>query len=578
MTADNVYALADALEEKQRRDAAPPPPIDEDRPKIRVVPGERPRIVDEAEQALLKRFPEEPIYRFGSRLVRVSWDVVRVLSGGNTLALRHAPVNAANLAERMMRAAYFMKHSKQAKADVVIDCPDEVANAYLSRGDWKLPPLLGVITAPTLRPDGSILDAPGYDWDTGIVFNPLGVAFPKVPLDPTADQARAALELLKKPIRLYRFEDPALDRAVSLSAILTALVRPAMGVAPLHAFDAPTAGSGKSNLVDVASAIATGHRAAVTSACEDTGEFEKRLEAAVLSGDRMVAIDNVDKPLNSPFLNQLLTQEIVKIRLFHTQDKVPFPSTAMYTVTGNNIVLAGDLTRRSLVARIDPGTERPELERYPFNPPALALRARPRLVAAALTVMRAYHVSGERVAVDSPIGSYAEWSRFVREPLIWLGEEDPVRAMERTRGIDPQLSNLRDVMIGWIAVLGITGRELFTRDIVAAAVGQQDIRPDFYAALRAVAPGRGSKEEISGERLGWWFRHNLGRAVRVAPEGRDDEISVRIIAGKGTTQGARWRLEPTKKDPHLYIPPADADRLAEIGFDPPRRNLMDPPF
>ena len=50
-----------------------------------------------------------------------------------------------------------------------------------------------------------------------------------------------------------------------------------MQVVPLHAFDAPEAGSGKSYLVDLASTIATGEIAPVIAAGRNEEETEKRL-------------------------------------------------------------------------------------------------------------------------------------------------------------------------------------------------------------------------------------------------------------------------------------------------------------
>ena len=48
------------------------------------------------------------------------------------------------------------------------------------------------------------------------------------------------------------------DRSVALSGILTALDRRSMATAPLHAFTAPVAGTGKSLLVDIIAMLATG--------------------------------------------------------------------------------------------------------------------------------------------------------------------------------------------------------------------------------------------------------------------------------------------------------------------------------
>ena len=53
--------------------------------------------------------------------------------------------------------------------------------------------LRGVTTAPTLRAEGSILQTPGYDVASGLIFDPCGVVFPDVPEEPTQEEALAAI-------------------------------------------------------------------------------------------------------------------------------------------------------------------------------------------------------------------------------------------------------------------------------------------------------------------------------------------------------------------------------------------------
>ena len=47
--------------------------------------------------------------------------------------------------------------------------------------------------------------------------------------------------------------------------------------------------------------------------------------------------------------------------------------------------------------------------------------------------------------VCGPFGSYAEWSRMVRSPLVWLGEPDPVGSIETTQAEDAELADLRQL-------------------------------------------------------------------------------------------------------------------------------------
>ena len=58
-------------------------------------------------------------------------------------------------------------------------------------------------------------------------------------------------------IKTFPFVAPC-DRSVALAGMLTALDRLSMDTAPLIAFTAPTAGTGKSLLVDIIAVLATG--------------------------------------------------------------------------------------------------------------------------------------------------------------------------------------------------------------------------------------------------------------------------------------------------------------------------------
>jgi hypothetical protein len=75
------------------------------------------------------------------------------------------------------------------------------------------------------------------------------------------------------------------------------VARGAMQVVPMHANTAPEAGSGKSYLFDLASAIATGEIAPVIAAGRTEEETEKRLSAELMAAQPIVSIDNLNGSL-----------------------------------------------------------------------------------------------------------------------------------------------------------------------------------------------------------------------------------------------------------------------------------------
>jgi putative DNA primase/helicase len=145
--------------------------------------------------------------------------------------------------------------------------------------------------------------------------------------------------------------------------------------------------------------LATGHRAAAIAASTGrnaTDEIYKQLAASVLAGDQMILLDNLDTVLDLPLLCQILTEQKVTIRRFGKLENVIAACVALVGATGNNLAIAGDIIRRFVVARIIIDEERPELREFDFDPVEEAKKHRSDLVVAALTVVRAYLISGER--------------------------------------------------------------------------------------------------------------------------------------------------------------------------------------
>ena len=109
----------------------------------------------------------------------------------------------------------------------------------------RLSVLTGIVNCPSISADGELLDRPGYDPRTGILFDPLGVTFPRVPDCPSMRDAEKALKRILRLLKTFDFvgnRDLTVendDRAVALSLFLTIIARRGLAFAPLHGFDAP---------------------------------------------------------------------------------------------------------------------------------------------------------------------------------------------------------------------------------------------------------------------------------------------------------------------------------------------------
>ncbi|MBV9374075.1 MAG: hypothetical protein JO320_03275, partial [Alphaproteobacteria bacterium] len=276
---------------------------DQPRPEVRLVQGRRFDAIDEAERHLVQR--DRNLFQHAGRVVCVGPQVLDLGGGVKVDGLCIMEVTNEQMRLRFNRACDIRKFDKRAECWISVDCPKDFAQAYRELpGTWRLPHLRAVTTAPTLRPDGSILDRPGYDPDSAVYYDPRGVTFPEIPSAPTRAQALAALERLETLFATLDLVDD-IARSAALSAVMTPILRSAMTAAPMHGVSAPVAGSGKSKIVNIAAILAVGHPVPVLALGEE--ETEKRLGAALISGSPMIVLDNAERPIGGELLCQAIT-------------------------------------------------------------------------------------------------------------------------------------------------------------------------------------------------------------------------------------------------------------------------------
>jgi hypothetical protein len=474
---------------------------------IRVEAGRLHEMATQAEQALLAA--GAPLYARAGEIVRPIVEDVAAFKGRRTKVVRLKPASADMLRDYLSRAATWERYSTKKRKFVVTDPPGDVARIILSRdGEWRFPHLLGVITTPTLRPDGSMLSEPGYDPATGLLLV-APPSMPTIPERPSRDDALAALGHLDTLLEEFPFvSDP--DRSVGLSALMTPVARGAMQVVPLHAVTAPTAGTGKSYIIDITSAITTGEIAPVIAAGRDEEETEKRLSAELMTGQPIVSIDNLNGDLGGDFLCQAIERPIIKPRVLGRTETRRIENTVTLFGNGNNMRLIGDIDRRVMLCSLDANMERPELRQFRCDPLATVLRNRGEYIADVLTIVRAYLAAGCPDAC-APLASFEDWSRLIRSSLVWLGRADPAKTMETARADDPVLGNLRAVVAAWHTAIGTNN------PLSAGALKEEATKPssdlNLAKALYTIASAPGRNNEIDAVRLGRWLGRNRGRIV-----------------------------------------------------------------
>jgi hypothetical protein len=424
---------------------------DHDGAVIRVIKGEIAKVADRAEAALLAASNQAPVLVRAGMLVMPIVERLPSTRNRSTSSVLLRPLKPVNIIYLLNKhAAAFERFDERRNGWVTIDPPPAVAQHLLERGEWTFPRVAGVITAPTLRPDGTVLDQPGYDQATQLWYAPdSDLRMPVLAPKPSRADALRSLLLYENLLVNFPFESDV-DKSVTLAAAIGTVLRASFDVSPMYLFTAPDMGTGKSYLADVISSIVRGQPCPVITNCASNEEMEKRLGALVLAGVPMVSLDNCSTDIGGDLLCQITERPRVRVRILGKSEAPECDWRGVLFGTGNNVTLLGDMTRRGLVARLDARVERPELRSFNFDPVERVLADRGAYIVAAMTIARAYIAAGRPAKKGvKPLGSYGGWCGMVRDPLIWLGKDDPVQSMEAARQADPVRNALHTLIDVW---------------------------------------------------------------------------------------------------------------------------------
>ena len=401
------------------------------------------------------------------------------------------PISPIMMRSLMGEAAKFERFDRRANAFAPTKPPADVAELILDRsGHWPFPAIRGILMAPSMRPDGSLITKPGYDPETELFLLDPPV-MPVIPDRPTREDAERALQLLAGLLEEFPFSDDD-SEAVAYSGLITPVIRAALDRIPMHAYSAPEIGTGKSYFVDLCATLATGFPCPVITMGKDEREFEKQLHTVLIAGHPLISIDNISKPLQGDFLCLMIERPAVKVRVLGLSKDAHVEPLVVPYATGNNIVLVGDIVRRTVLCRFDRQEENPYLHQFNRDPLQAIAKDRGTYIAAALTIVRAFLASGE-APIKPPLASFRAWSDLVRSPLAWLGCGDPVGTITASRQDDPARQSFVAVYDAWRATFGTDAVEC--SDVVEKAeekspFSYKRVRPGLYDALSDVAEAR----------------------------------------------------------------------------------------
>lgn len=404
------------------------PTTEDHRPTIRVG-TEIMDVVDKGIAALAAS--DTDLYKRDGYLVHITQvdaDDVMTFPGVSVDTPTIRRISVPTIRERLAKAARWLGQDQFGDWKRIV--PSElIARCLLDRGHWRgIRPIVGILEAPTMRPDGSINQQTGYDAQTGFMLAPT-IEFPAVKTTPTQEEGAHALSELVEVFEDFPYRSSA-DMSTTIASTLTVIARPAIvGSVPAFVFDASTRASGKTLQTDVVSILATGREASRMHFPGDDVELEKVLSSYAIRGSQIIAFDNITRPFGGEPLDKCLTAaDTVDLRVLGRSEMQTLRWRSVILATSNNVQMGGDTARRSLISRLESQLEHPE-ERTNFKHKELLRWVRTnrgRLVVSCLTILRAYIVAGKPDMGLKPWGSFEAWSALIPPAIVFCGGANPM--------------------------------------------------------------------------------------------------------------------------------------------------------
>ena len=391
-------------------------PSDEDATPIITVANKcLPEAVAAARDSVIAYNTPPTLFQHRGELVRLAV----AHQGGPTIQ----PLNAADLQVELTYAARWFERSNRGVKPIYP--PMLVVHDLLRRSAGWAPPLRDVIRVPVFGNDWRLLSDPGYHPADELFYHPDHAPLSSVSMVPEDEEIVEATRLLvEELLGQFPFASPS-HRAAALAAMLVPFVRHRIdGATPLHLFDSPQPGTGKTLLADVVSIPALGREPAANTEIASADDLRKWVTSMAVAGEQVVLIDNVNARLRGSALAAALTKVEWCDRIVGTSRLARGRMRCLWLATGNNVATSGEIARRVVRCRLDAGIQRPYL-RGGFTHPDLrswAKANRHRLIWAALTLVHHWLAVGQPEG-EQVLGSYESYCRIVGGILLSAGIE-----------------------------------------------------------------------------------------------------------------------------------------------------------
>ena len=502
------------------------------KPMIDVSHGDLARTTEEVNSVLYEAREVMQIYRQGTCAIRVCTND----DGTQYIARLTLDVLRSMVAEHI----FFYKQTK--KGIVQVYPPKQVMQNILSQTDKPFPPLDCVATGPFVtRAKTLALTSAYYPESRMLLSLKEGEEHLSVPENPTDSEIRVSVRtILDDWLGDFPFVgDP--DKAhVILFAIAPMIRSIIVGPTPLFVVNKPAAGTGASLLVEVLSLVSLGGPVSIMTEGSSDSETKKLITSKLRTSPRLLAIDNVTRPVDYSSLAAAITSTTWEDRVLGTSSMTRV-STSMVTwcATGINVRTSVENSRRVVQIELNARMNRPWM-RQSFRHKDLVRWTKDNLSMlrrACLTIIQAWISRECPIAPDQPrLGSFESWSDVAGGILHVAGVPGFLDNMDRLcQAADPQGSAIAAFVTQWWSAHQSepVGAALL---IGLAREAEMDL-------------GHGSDRAVS-TRFGISLREMAGKLYQTT-----DGTALTVTAAGDDTGAKLWSLIPVGGGPSAATPP-----------------------
>ncbi|MGW5817231.1 hypothetical protein [Streptomyces noursei] len=306
--------------------------------------------------------------------------------------------------------------------------PTRLGKALLRTSGAGLRPVEEVVRFPLVRRDGTVAQLRGYDAATRRIMAPV-VDVKPVSDQPSRREVEAARAVILRLFGGFPFK-AASDLAAAVGMYVGPLLRhylPEDARAPLHVLTATGPGSGKSFLGYYGLDMLYG--ALSLDAAQSERERGKTIVAALENRQDtgVLAFDNwaTGARVTGAALARLVTEPKITGRIIGTARTPEIPNRFITTISGNRVVTAEDMSRRTQVIRLESDAADPSAVVHEFDFLEELRATRGEVLWSFLTMVRAWTAKPADVRPVRPIqlGQFTAWLTTVASILDHAGIE-----------------------------------------------------------------------------------------------------------------------------------------------------------